>query len=306
MTSPPRRQDGSPKRVLLAWEYGAGRTHYGNLLAVARHLREAGVECLATLYDLSNADREFAAIGVRTIQAFVWPGQKRTRIPLPVARADSFTDLLANLGFGAAEALASCIAHYDGLFSLFRPDLILADHAYGAVLAGRDHVPVIAMASATQLPPVVGDGFPPLPGRDGPGYPVDVLLRSINAGLGRAGRFPLRDMADLLRSVITVPLGPAEFDIYAAERKSPVLPPLVPGVPSPDSITEGTEVFAYLHNEAQADAALMSTLAGLDLPLRIYLPGMSGATRHRPASGHPVAAPRQPPLRRLRRGEGVG
>ena len=67
---------GRPKRVLLAWEYGAGRTHYSNLLAVASHLRASGVECLAALYDNSAADREFAAIGVRTIQNFVWPSQR--------------------------------------------------------------------------------------------------------------------------------------------------------------------------------------------------------------------------------------
>ncbi len=46
----------------------------------------------------------------------------------------------------SSAAVAACMAHYDGLFSLFPPDLVLCDQAYGAVLACRDHLPAVAMA----------------------------------------------------------------------------------------------------------------------------------------------------------------
>lgn len=273
-----------PKRALLAWEFGAGRTHYGSLLAVARHLRRAGVECLATLHDLGVADREFAAIGVRTVQNFVWPSQKRFRGAWEAPRGNGFTDFLASIGLNSSEAVAACIAHYDGLFSLFRPDLVLCEQAYGAVLAARDHLPVVVMATATHMPPIVGDGFPLLPGRTEPGYPVADLLHDINVGLGIAGRFPLADMADLLRRAIVVPLGPAEFDMYQDLRQGRVLPPLVSGVPDPVTLGERNELFVYIHGFAQRNEPLMAALAALDLPARAYIPGITAETRRRLAS----------------------
>ena len=281
----PRPIATQPKRVLLAWEYGVGRTHYGNLLSVARHLRRAGVECLAALHDLTAADREFAAIGVRTVQNFIWPGQKRWRGAWRDPPGfNGFTDFLASMGLNSSHAVAACLAHYDGLFSLFPADLAFCDQAYGAVLACRDHLPAVAVASAPYMPPVVGDGFPLFPGRTSAGYPVSDLLHSINEGLGIAGRFPLRNIGDVLRGAILAPLGPAEFDMYHDLRPGRVLPPLVPDVPNPRSLGERNELFVYVHGFAQDNERLMAALAAVDVPARAYIPGIHAATRKRLAN----------------------
>ncbi len=275
----------SRKRVLLAWEYGAGRTHYSNLCAVASHLRASGVDCLAALYDNAAADREFARVGVRTVQTYVWPSQRAGESGGQPIRVNGFTDFLAHIGLNSGAAVAGAIAHYDGLFSVFAPDLVITEQAYGAILAAREHLPVIAMGFCTRLPPIVDGGFPIFPGRPGASFPVDALLSAINGGLAEAGRFPLAEMGDLLRIAAVMPSGPAEFDFYPELRREPVLPPSVPGLRRVLAERRGGsdtgEVFVYLHGLAQNYPAVLDALAALGLPVRAYIPGLSAAARQK-------------------------
>jgi UDP:flavonoid glycosyltransferase YjiC (YdhE family) len=273
----PRRE--RPRRVLLAWEYGAGRTHYSNLLAVASHLRASGIDCLAALYDNSAADREFAAIGVRTIQNYVWPSQRAGQSGWQGNRINGLTDFVADVGLKSGTAVASAIAHYDGIFSLFEPDLVLCEQAWGAVLAAREHLPVVAMGFCVRLPPIVDGGFPIFPGRPGPAFPVDALLAAINEGLAVAGRFPLSEIGDLLRIAAVMPSGPAEFDFYGDLRSEPVLPPSVPGLRDAFPDKPGDEVFVYLHGLVQDHPRVIEALAALDLPVRAYIPNLTAETR---------------------------
>jgi len=269
------------KRVLLAWEYGAGRTHYSNLLAVATHLRASGVECLAALYDNSAADREFAAIGVHTIQNFVWPSQRAGQNGWYGNRINGLTDFVAHVGLMSSTAVASAIAHYDGLFSLFEPDLVLCEQAWGGVLAAREHLPVVAMGFCVRLPPIVDGGFPVFPGRPGPAVPVDELLAAINQGLAVAGRFPLSKIGDLLRIAAVMPSGPAEFDFFGELRSEPVLPPSVPGLRDAFPDRPGDEVFVYLHGLVQDYPQIVDALGALDMPVRAYIPNLTEQTRAR-------------------------
>jgi hypothetical protein len=275
----------SRKRVLLAWEYGAGRTHYSNLCAVAGHLRASGVDCLAALYDNTAADREFARVGVRTVQNYIWPSQRAGGGVAAAVRINGFTDFLAHIGLNSSTAVAGAIAHYDGLFSLFAPDLVIGEQAYGAILAAREHLPVIAMGFCTRLPPIVDGGFPIFPGRPGASFPVDALLSAINGGLAEAGRFPLAEIGDLLRIAAVMPSGPAEFDFYPELRTGPVLPPSVPGLrqvlAGRRQGSDSGEVFVYLHGLAQDYPAVLDALTALGLPIRAYIPGLSAASRQK-------------------------
>ena len=80
-------------------------------------------------------------------------------------RVNSFTDFLAHIGLKSSLAVTSAMAHYDALFSLFQPDLVLCDQAYGAMLVAREHLPVVAMGFCVRLPPIVDGGFQIFPGR---------------------------------------------------------------------------------------------------------------------------------------------
>ncbi len=273
------------KRVLLAWEYGAGRTHYSNLCAIAGHLRASGVECIAALYDNTAADREFARVGVRTVQTYIWPSQRAGQSGWQPVRVNGFTDFLAHIGLNSAAAVAGAVAHYDGIFSFFAPDLVICEQAYGAMLAAREHLPVIATGFCVRLPPIVDGGFPIFPGRPGASYPVETLLAAINEGLARAGRFPLTGIGDLLRIAAVMASGPAEFDFYPQLRGEPLLPPSVPGMRQvlaarrPGS--DAGEVFVYLHGLAQEYPAVLDGLAALTFPVRAYIPGLTEVSRQK-------------------------
>jgi hypothetical protein len=267
------------KRVLLAWETGAGRTHYGNLLAIATHLRASGIECLAALYDNTAADREFAAIGVRTIQNYVWPSQRGEFSGWVGNPTHAFTDMLAAVGYKSASAVAAAIAHYDGLFSLFEPDLVVCEHAWGALLASRDVIPAVATGFCVRLPPIIDGGFPIYPGRSGVAVPVAELLATVNQGMAIAGRFPLRDIGDLLRVAAVIPQGLPEFDFYSELRSEPILPPMVPGLAGALREEPGDEAFIYLHAGAQQKLELVEGLAQLAQPAFAYIPNLTSDTR---------------------------
>lgn len=271
--------DAPPRRALLAWEFGAGRTHVRHLVGVARHLRAAGVECLATLYEMHLAP-ELEALGVPCVQNYVWPARRRAPLPWTERPARTLGDVMANLGVSATESLQAAIAHYDGLFSLFEPDLVLCENAPGAILAARGRRPVIAFGTAACLPPRQGESFAARPGGpDTPAWPVEAVLAGINAGLERAGRPPLAALGDLLRIEGVYPYGPAAFDIHADTRRDPVLPPAIDGLTRPVPLSEGEEVFVYLHGFVRHASAIMQALERLDRPVRAFIPGLSEAHR---------------------------
>lgn len=267
------------RRALLAWEFGAGRTHAVNLLGVAKRLRAAGVECLATLYDLRFAE-EFSALAIPAIQNYVWPARRRAPLGWREREVRSLGDVLANLGVAHPDALRSAIAHYQNLFYLFRPDVILAETAFGAILAARGRIPVIAFGNAPCLPPLEGNGFALRAGQTGgPSWPNEVVAQGISEGLALCGRPGLARLSDILAIEGLYPYGPAAFDLYGGKRATPVLPPYLPDVERPVPLSRGEEIFAYLHDLVQGSDAFMQALHDVRRPMRLFIPGLSKAYR---------------------------
>jgi hypothetical protein len=283
-----------PARVLLAYEFGAGRTHVSHLLSVAGRLREAGVECLATLYDLRSAP-EWEAQGIPVVQNYLWPGWKRWA-PHDDDRPDrGFVDILGNLGFGRADAVAGAMAHYDGLFTLFRPDLVITENAFGALLAARGRVPAIACGFNQLLPPPLGEGFPTFDDRP-PSWPDEDVLPGLNAGLVAGARPPLACMRELLAVDAVLPFGPDAFDLYRAMRPAPVLPVHVKGFVPGTRAGGREEIFVYLQNTATQMPAVLAALLTLRRPMRAYLPDAGVAERDLLAGAGAVIEDRPVPI----------
>ena len=266
-----RRRPARRPRALLAWEYGSGHTHTANLLAVARRLREVGFECLATLQD-PRAGRAFAALAIPTVQGWLWPHSRR------FARHDrerpyaGFVDLLGNLGLGEADAVEAALVHYDGLFWLFDPDLVLAENAPGAHLAARGRCPTLAFGFGQFLPPVVDSR---LPSSGAPAsWAEDEILSGLDEGLRRAGRPPLPALAELFRTEAAIPFGPAAFDLHTPLRTVPALPAHVAGFEPGMRAASGTEVFVYLHGFAVRLPAVLAALVCLRRPVRAHVPDL--------------------------------
>lgn len=285
------RTSKRPGRVLLAWEFGAGRTHVRNLRDVAARLRRQGVECLAALYRPRFA-AEFEDLGIPVVQTCVWPGRRRDTLAWKERQVRGLGDVLANLGVAHPDALDEAIVHYDGLFRLFEPDLVLCENAFGAILAARDRLPAIAFGTGSCLPPRRGEGFALWPGFEhDPSWPEDDVLAGINEGLARSGRVGLDCLGDLLRIEGVYPYGPAPFDIYDGKRPEPVLPPSLPDLPRPVPVARGEEIFVYLHAFAARDAGVMQALKAIEQPLRIHVPDLpEAASAALAAKGHRIEA----------------
>jgi len=274
-----------PRRALLAWEFGAGRTHIANLLGVASHLAASGVQCVAALYDPRFAD-EFAALNIRVVQNYVWPTRRRSAAGWVERPARTLSDVLANLGFANPVALGSALAHYDGLFSLVRPDILICENAHGAMLAGRGRMPVIAFGTGSCLPPIVDGGFANHDASgDSPAWPIEHVRSQINVALEATGRPLLNRLSDLLEVDGVYPFGPVEFDLYSLTRRGPMLPPHTPGLNEIPSVGDGSEIFIYLHAFVQGVPQVLTGLANIGRPARVYIPDLTPAERAKlPAS----------------------
>lgn len=273
----------APRRALLVWEFGAGRTHAINLLEVGKRLVADGVQCLASLHETRFAP-EFAAMGIPVVQAIVWPTRRFGETSWFERPVSAFSDVLGNLGFGDPETLSAAIRHYDALFDLFSPDIVLAENAFGAVAAARGRVPCIAFGTAACLPPEQGAGFVPrLDGPDALSWPLDALCADMNVALGRCERPKLSSVNALLGDIEILPYGPIAFDIYGRSRTAPMLPPNMPDLPRPVPLGEGERLFAYLHGQTQHYPKVVEGLVALGRSISlehwIHMPGMTRANR---------------------------
>ncbi len=249
---------------------------------MGRHLASRGVDCVAALYEPSFAP-DFAGAGIPVVQNYVWPQRRRAPIAWEERPVHGLGDVLGNLGFCDRGALRAMLGHYDGLFSLARPDIVLADNAFGALLAARGRCPAIALGTNACLPPVLGDGFAPQPGAAGPpSWPEAALCDAIGRALEEAGRPALSQLSDILDVAAVFPFGPPEFDLYGAVRQAPALPPHVPDLDGP--VTPGgggEELFVYLHDFVQHSRPLMDALHAVERPMRIHIPGLAAGERER-------------------------
>lgn len=266
-----------PRRALLAWEYGAGHTHSANLIAVAEQLRDAGVACLVALHDMRAAPR-FAELGIPVVQNYIWPSARRWAQHDRERPYAGFLDALGNLGFGEAEWVAGALAHYDGLFDLFHPDLVLAENAYGAQLAARGRVPTIAFGFGQYLP-VVEAGVFLFPESDPTSWTAEEILSGLNHGLESRGRAPLARLEEMFDTDATVPFGPAAFDSNAPLRRQAAMPAHVRGFGPGLRAGFGDEVFVYLQGFAVRAPEVMTALLTLRRPVRAHIPDLAPEDR---------------------------
>lgn len=118
-------------RALFAWELGDDLGHARRLLHVARELRALGHETAFAFLDLTALAGERGP-GAEWFQApIVAPLEKPNQAPA------NASDILLNRGFGDAATVVGALRGWMGIFGLWKPDLLVADYAPGALLAAR-------------------------------------------------------------------------------------------------------------------------------------------------------------------------
>jgi hypothetical protein len=285
-----RRTPGKAPTALIAWEVGAGFTHTRNILGVVQHLRHAGWECVVASAD-PRFDVSFRTEGVGVIQNVLWPNMRSTA-ELPEPRpARTLSDVLVNFGFTRKSVLAGALAHYEFLFKMLQPDVLMCENAFGALLAGRGRIPTIAFGSTLLMMPSVEGGrfagFDPCQAE--PAWSDDDVLQQINDGLATSSARPLARVADILACDAMLPFGPAAFDPYLGRRQTPVLSPYCPDLPGTTAAPPDGRTFVYLHDVAQRSSAVLDALVGLQGPAHIFIPDIRDDVAARlSAAGHIV------------------
>jgi hypothetical protein len=250
------------RRILLAWELGAGRGHILILGWIAAALRRCGFEPVfavqrpAALRDL-GADGE----GVECHQAPLWPGFFNNETAIP-GRATTLGDSIGDLGLRSADAAAAMIRAWDVLLEQVRPDAVVADFAPACLLACRGRVPTIAVGDGYTLPPATLDRYPQFTGEGSAPRKYDeaVLMANVNLALQATGRPAVAHLPEIFSADRHCAGTFDELDPYAGMRTTAVVAPWLP-VWDQSAPADRREVFCYFGVPSAVEATIVAGLA---------------------------------------------
>lgn len=261
------------KRILLAWEGGAGRGHVLTLKVMAealgpQHHYEAALCRMDHAAELSAVCGEvYPSAGL-----FLHAGPRKK---LGWPRTASWADFLGDLVFAFPKRLQLQFDWWMEVLRSRRIDLVIADFAPISMLAAKAlGIPSVCVGTGYSAPPPGMKTFPTLL----PEYTTLVhdefhLLNNTNDLLAPFSVEPLMAFSDIYRASVSMPRTIRQLDPYDGLRSSPLLPPLNEAVPR--GTGAGQEIFVYFSTAETAYAPLVDALCGFDLPVRAYLPGAS-------------------------------
>jgi len=266
-------------RVLFTWELGAHFGHLVRQLPLARELHRRGHELLFAVCDLAAAQAVLGQEGF----AFVMAPAPRMQ---EMRSEDStvYAELLAGSGFGELTALRAGASGWLHLFGLFRPDVLVADHAplslFAARLAG---LPTVHLAMGFEMPPGQDGALPVLrewlkPDPEATAELEREVLGYMNILCVEHDRPPYDRLADLYKT--DVPLLATFPEIDHFPRRGEEARYIGPLFASADGSVEtwpegeGAKIFVYLRPDAytgrilealrQSGDRVVAVIPGLD------------------------------------------
>ena len=261
-----------PARILLAWEDGAGRGHITSLKSVAQALGEAFI------YDASLCRMEYAA-ELEPICELVFPGgclqyDVKEGSPRKSTPWATWGEVLGDIGFRNKEFLVAEVAWWQENIRRRGSQLVIADYAPCAVMAAHSMgIPVVVTGTGYAIPPIGLDAFPLiLPDNKRILYDEAEMVANINDWLTPLGVPELKRLSDIYRRDEDLVRTLEMFDPYQGQRSTQLLVP----VADISSIfaKDGDEIFIYVSVLQARDELLISALAHLPVPRRIFAAGM--------------------------------
>lgn len=266
------------KRVLIAWELGANYGHLAQCLSIALALRERGHEVVFAVQDIHGAAELFSGMGFQYCQAPL--PSERSRL----ARAPAnYSEMLLGQGYGDHSGLKAMLSAWLALYQAYRVDVILAEHAPTAVLAGlMAQVPVIPIGNGFAVPPPVY----PLPSIRPWESIANTRLQAVDRQvhqviaqvLAEFGAVPLR-ICDLFGKAAMLATFP-ELDHYGVRTGANYIGPISTAIGS-HSVTwqhsGGRKVIAYLRPGTMEFGPWLHALQTCGAEVIAVLPGMSAA-----------------------------
>ena len=286
-------------RFLLGWELGGGLGHVGNLVPLARRLKQEGHEVTLALRDLRSLATIAADPDTAVLQAPCCIHDYNGLAEPPL----NYTEILMRYGYLDEGMLFGLVAGWRGLLQLTRADAMVADHAPSALLAAMTlGVPRVAFGTPFVTPPRQS----PMPNmRHWIAVPGDRLaegevrvLAIVNAALGRFGMPGLARLCDLFDVDDIVMLTFRELDHYPQRPAAdlariafcgPIASIGAGAVDPPWPAGAGKRIFAYLKPEYPHLDAILRALAAAAQPTVIY--GLGAAPpASQPTASEPAAA----------------
>jgi UDP:flavonoid glycosyltransferase YjiC (YdhE family) len=270
------------KRILYAWELGAGLGHVSRFVPLARGLDARGCEISWALTDSNPAH---LLLRDRMDPLYRAPAFAGSVDGLPQDQL-FYSEVLLRHGYHDTPTLIALLRDWRALLEQARPDLVVADHAPTAMLAARSlNLPCARIGTGFCCPPAA-DPEPPLhfwephDAQRGAGA-VRRVLESANGALAAFGAAPLASMAQFHAVDEDFVTTYAELDHYP-QRNRPrwgvVLGAESGAAPQwPDS--PGPRVFAYLKGGQVQTEPLLRALRRKRCAVLAYCPGLAPATR---------------------------
>lgn len=264
----------SMKRVLCVWEFGGGLGHIGQLMPVAKVLRDRGCEVTFVCRTLDGVAAWLGKEGFPFIQA---PHAPIT--PGAAARPVSFASILAAVGFSDRERLCLLVEGWRSLFRLAQPDVLIINYAPIAQLAARLlSIPSVEIGEGFSIPPHEYP-FPPFsPADAAPMEEEETALAVTNEVLRQYGAPGLDRLCDVHSSERVFLCTFSELDHYRLRSGGDycgALFSVAEGVPPAWKNTGRTKVFAYLKTDYPGVTDVISRLGNLDLDCLLFLSGRS-------------------------------
>ncbi len=265
----------SKKTVLCAWELGSGLGHVAGLRLIAKRLTEQGFRIVFAAPDVVHPLALLKQDGFPLVQAPIWPESLHDVNP-PFRSAGSYADILALHGYTNPDPLLAMVVAWQQLFTVVKPDLILADHCPTLCLAARERIPVILLGNGFALPPTETHEFPSLRPHIPPIAPQKHLLAVVHEVQKRLGQSALETLPRLLATHARFVCSFPELDPYAKVRQEPLFAP-VETLPEPTPLPESPSAFAYIAPDDENIEAAMLALRSLNFPVSVYFRGPAGA-----------------------------
>lgn len=259
------------KVVLFAWELGEGLGHLPPLKAIARAVKREGAKVVFALREPEPARLELGEFEAPVMQAPYWPA------PVPPAMpSGSYADILLGNGYGTPAGIHKMVGAWDGVFELVRPDLVVCDHAPGAVLSAFGRIPVAVVGNGFAVPPCDSEVFPPFEPGQGERSRQAPVLAAIQEGMAALGRVPPKTICDPFRGAFRGVYSFSLFDTYRDVRPEAALGPIEP-LPALTVLPRSRQLFAYSASNNPAANELTQALMDLGSQASVFFRGTPGA-----------------------------
>lgn len=271
--------------ILIAWELGEAFGHFARCLQLAQGFVTRGHRVTLTLKDVRLPAGQTTAPGI-------------TVLPIPLTRLSgtnsppvNYADVLRVSGFTSAQDVAARLNAWQGLFSLIRPDVLIADHAPTALLAAQlSDIPHLSIGNGFAIPPDISPWPSIRPCEAVSDQALVIAETQLNHvlavaqhALGHTKTVSARNLFGAHDILDTF----AELDHYGERQGGRYVGPIV-SLPKALRVDwqskQELHVLAYLRPAIPGFSAFLQALAQLDAEVLCIVPGMHPEAAKRCAS----------------------